>query len=105
MNFKEVWMLLKKDPLQRNVLWRLSILSYQLGDVIKATVYRIYYGNEGHHTELKLALADLIAQIRILTIQNGLNYDELEELGLKRLMDFVTKRMRTEVNLKKESKN
>ena len=94
MNFEEVWKLLKKDPLQRNILWRLCILNYQLGDVTKALVYRIYYGEEGHHTELKLGLADLIAQIRILMIQLNLNYNEIEELGLKRLMDFVIRRMR-----------
>ena len=94
MNFEEVWKLLKRDPLQREILWRASILTYQLGDVIKALVYRIYYGEEGHHTELKLALSDLIAQIRILMIQLNLNYNEIEELGLKRLMDFVIRRMR-----------
>jgi len=94
MNYEEVWKLLRKDPIQRNLLWRLSILTYQLGDVIKAIVYKMYYGSEGHHAELKLALADLIAQIRILMIQLGLNYSEIEQLGLERLMEFVVKRMK-----------
>jgi len=69
-------------------------MTYQLGDVVKAIVYRIYYGKEGHHTELKLALADLIAQIRILMIQTGLDYNEIEKLGLQRLMDFAVRRIR-----------
>ena len=95
MNFEEVWKLLRKDPIQRSLLWRISILTYQLGDVIKAIVYRMYYGSEGHHSELKLALADLIAQLKILMIQLGLDYSEIEQLGLERLMEFVVKRMRT----------
>lgn len=92
--YEEFWKLLRVDPLQRDAFYRLSILTYQLGDVHKAVVYQHYYGSTGSHAELNIALADLIAQLHIFCLSQGLNYQKLEELGLKRLGEFTARRMR-----------
>ncbi|RLG44766.1 MAG: hypothetical protein DRN81_03680 [Thermoproteota archaeon] len=90
----ELWKLLRTDPLQRDVFYRLSVLTYELGDVHKAVVYKHYYGDTGTHAELKVALADLFAQLYIFCLSQGLDVEELEKLGLKRLGAFVTRRVR-----------
>ncbi len=93
MNYEELWKIMSKHPVQRDILWRMCILIYELGDTVKAVIYKRYYGDTGVHAELKIALADLIAQIHILCLQANLDFKELEELGLKRLGEFVTGRM------------
>ena len=93
MNYEELWKMMSKNPLQRNMFWRLCIMSYELGDAIKSIVYQHYYGDTGVHGEVKTSLADLIAQIHVLCLQCNLDFEELEELGLKRLAEFVARRM------------
>ena len=93
MDYREVWKLMLSSPIQRDRFYRLCILTYQLGDVVKSTVYEYYYGDSGVHGEVKVALADLIAQIHIFCLHRNLDFRELEELGLKRLADFVVRRM------------
>lgn len=72
----------------------MSIISYQLGDVHKAIVYKQYYGSVGMHAELKIAMADLTAQIHMLCLKTGLDFSEVENLGLRRLAEFTSKRMK-----------
>lgn len=93
--WEELWKKHRTDMIQRNIYYRLAILGYQYGDVQKAIVYRNYYGSEGIHSELKIALADLIAQTHILCSALELDYDELSNLGEKRLAEFILKRMKT----------
>lgn len=98
MNFEELWKLLRTEHIQRDKYYRLSIASYQLGDVHKAVVYQQYYGSVGSHAESKIAISDLIAQIHLLCLTLNLDYDKLQDLGLKRLAEFVSRRMASALN-------
>lgn len=100
MMFEELWKLLRKERIQRDRFYRLAILSYQFGDTAKAVVYKEYYGDEGIHAELRLALADVIAQIHVFCLSENLDFEVIEDLGLKRLGEFVAKRMSKETQTK-----
>jgi len=93
MDYHEAWRLIAREHTARDTFFRLTVLGYQFGDVQKALVYKSYYGKEGYHKEREVAIADMIAQVHLLCEQQGLDYQELEALGLKRLLEFISDRM------------
>ena len=92
-SWHEIYRLLMEDPQQRDLGYRFNVAAYQMGDAVKAHVYKHYYGSEGIHAEMRIALADVIAQAHILALHQNLDFDVLEELGKERLYDFVKTRM------------
>ena len=46
-----------------------------------------------HFAELKNELADTVAMVQMLCRSMGIEYEEINELGLRRLMEFVSRRM------------
>lgn len=85
--WKEAWLLLKEKRLQKDKNFRANILTYNLSDVVKAIVYIQVFGNEGSHAELEIAISDTIAQLHMICESNELNYKQLEDQGLERLLE------------------
>jgi hypothetical protein len=70
-----------------NIFYRLNIIGYELGDLMKdiAYMHRFPKETDAHRANAKLSLADLIVQISLLCDELGFNEDELKELGWKHL--------------------
>jgi hypothetical protein len=94
LSFDELWLMLQKQEIEKEPFYRLSILDYQYGDIKKALIYKNYYGSEGIHSELKIALSDLLAQIHIFCLSQDISFYEIESLGLLRLREFCLRRMK-----------
>ena len=90
--FEQIYSRIQANSPNNDPFYRLAILGYQYGDVQKGLVYETYYGKTGCHAELKIALADMIAQIRLFCINQNMDFHELQKLGQERLDDFVNKR-------------
>jgi len=95
MNWEETLQLLWQDRIQREPFYRALFLSQELGGVHKALIYAQKYPSErqAHIAELKVELSDLVAMIRAFCKSIHISYEEVEELGLQRLMTFVTRRL------------
>jgi len=72
---------------------RLTILSYQLEGLGKATFYRYYYGDPIYRKEQEIAISDLIAQIHLFCELEGFDFEKLEELGYRRIMETISMRL------------
>lgn len=91
--------LLMKDTLQADAFYRLSILTYQVGDVHKALVYQTCYCRDdkavkAFHAEEKIALADALAQLKAFIQLRGYNFDDIDKLAFERMLDFVSRRFK-----------
>jgi len=99
MNWREITeKLTKGNPLQSNILARLTILTYNLGDLVKAVYYALHYGegihDRGYRAEIKIALADTLAQLKVLIHYLGFSEEEIERLAYERLQEFISKRLK-----------
>ena len=71
---------------------RMMIISYELGDLHRA-LFRYTFLTErlgdprGYKGEAKLAIADILTQLRILLFELGLDWDEVVELGEDHLIE------------------
>jgi len=96
-----VWNVLKKKYKQENALWRLLRIFSEMGDAAKSITYLEYYkiGHKfkddviGYKAELKLALADTLAQTYMMILNAGLNLNEVETLGMNHLKDAINNRL------------
>ena len=72
-----------------DLFFRLSIITYELGDLHRALVYGHSFSSEqfSHVEEAKLALADLFIQLSILCFELGFSEPELKMLGWDHLRD------------------
>ena len=93
MSYEEATKMLMTHPRERDVFYRLAILGYQVGDIQKGVVYRSFYGSEGIHKEIEIAIADAIAQLKVLCLLLNVDFEECDALGLSRLWDFVHRRL------------
>ncbi len=88
----------KNEPTSDNEFFRTNIIMYELGDLCRAIVYskrfkdsdKILFRDGFKNcdtilSEGKLAMADMITQLRMLCISLNWSFDELSELGIKHL--------------------
>ena len=75
-----------KEP-KSNIFYRLSIIGYELGDLMKDIAYMHRFPKErvAHRANAKLSVADLIVQISLLCDELNFNENELRELGWEHL--------------------
>lgn len=80
-----------KEP-KANIFFRLSVISYQLGDLHRdiAYMHRFPKEAEAHKANAKLSLADLLIQLSSLCKELGFDESELYELGKQRLKERYT---------------
>ena len=95
---EELYNKLCRYPLQRNILTRLVVLSYNVGDLVKSVYYAIHYGegidDPAYRGEIKCALADAYIQLLILIKMLGFSEREIRELGANRLREFLLHRVK-----------
>ena len=88
----------KNEPTSDNEFFRTNIIMYEFGDLCRAIVYANRFKNtdkimfrDGFKdvniimSEGKLAMADMITQLRMLCVSLNWNFDEVSELGIKHL--------------------
>ena len=63
------------------------VLSHEIGDVHKLLIYIERFGNAGYLGDLKIACADTLTMIGLLSEQLGYEVEELERIGLERFND------------------
>jgi hypothetical protein len=70
-----------------HIFFRLSIISYELGDLNRDIAYMHRFPKESnaHRANVKLSLADLMVQLSLLCNELGFDEGELRELGWKHL--------------------
>ena len=93
MDYNEAWKLIRTDKMATDPFVRLTILSYQLEGLGKATFYRYYYNDPVYRKEQEIAISDLIAQIHLFCLLEGFDFRKLEELGYKRIMETINTRL------------
>jgi len=85
-----------QEPNSDNLFFRLAIIGYEWGDLQRSIVYAERFRNkllfrDGFKdksiilSEGKLAMADMLTQLYLLTISLGWDWDELRELGAQHL--------------------
>lgn len=87
MDYSELWKILRTLPHQKEPNFRANIVTYNAGDIAKATAYIQIFGSTGSHAELRIAIADTIAQLHILCEMHSLDFNALDDLGKIRLID------------------
>jgi hypothetical protein len=80
------------EPNSDDKFFRLSIIAYEIGDLHRAIVYaNRFKDNEkmriAHLAHGKLALADALAQIYLLCLSLGWDFNKLRELGALHLQE------------------
>jgi len=88
----------KNEPTSDNEFFRTNIIMYEFGDLCRAIVYANRFKNtdkimfrDGFKdvniimSEGKLAMADMITQLRMICVSLNWNFDEVSELGIKHL--------------------
>jgi len=86
------------EPTSDNLFFRTNIIMYEFGDLCRSIVYSERFKNNNKTlfrngfkdtnvilSEGKLAMADMITQLRMLCLSLGWNFDDLSELGIKHL--------------------
>ena len=98
-NFEKILKELKKnEPTSDNLFFRTNIIMYEFGDLCRSIVYSERFKDNNNTlfrdgfkdtstilSEGKLAMSDMITQLRILCLSLEWNFDELSELGIKHL--------------------
>ncbi len=88
----------KNEPTSDNEFFRTNIIMYEFGDLCRSIVYakrfkdtdKILFRDGFKNcdtilSEGKLAMADMITQLRMLCVSLNWSFDELSELGIKHL--------------------
>jgi len=70
------------------------VLSYEVGDIHKLMIYQERFGNCGYLGDLKIACADTLTMISLLSEQLGYDLEELKEVGLERFRDRMKEVMK-----------
>jgi hypothetical protein len=67
----------------------ITVLTYQLGDMAKCSIYRESFPSShwAYTSELRLAMADAITMIRLLCEQEGFDFLELQSDGTERFIE------------------
>jgi hypothetical protein len=94
MNWRGLWHRLKEGLHQSEPLYRLAMMSNQMGALNHCVSYRIAYPEKkDYEPEIKISLADLLAQIWMFASNEGLSMKEIEEIGQARLEEFIETRL------------
>jgi NTP pyrophosphatase (non-canonical NTP hydrolase) len=98
--------LVENDPELQSLPWyRLIVLINQVGSLDKAVTYRYYEGeSSGHLAEIKLSLADLLAQTFMMALNERIELGDLMELAYARLEDFIQNRLPHGARKRKQAK-
>lgn len=66
------------------------VMTYELGDAIKAIFYTKQRGlRRASIAEVKKALGDLVAQVKLICSHFGLDFDEVEHLGTIAILEHL----------------
>lgn len=70
-----------------DIFFRLSIISYEIGDLNKDIVYAFRFPDQkrAHLANAQLSLADALTQLSILCKELGFDEEELRKLGWQHL--------------------
>lgn len=63
------------------------VLSYEIGDIHKLMIYAKRFGSTGYLGDLKIACADTLTMISLLSEQLDFDLEELKETGLERFRE------------------
>jgi hypothetical protein len=71
---------------------RIDIITYQFGEFVK--FYKVYskaygYLSDGYKAEARLSLANILIQLEMLCISEGLDIDTLRDEGYEHLLDKI----------------
>lgn len=91
--WRKLWEKLKTKYKQTDREWRLLRLVQEVGDAAKCVTYSEYYGIEGFREELKKALADAFAMLIMMALNEGIELEEMEKLGLDELEHAIKERL------------
>jgi len=71
------------------LLFPVAMALKELGDIASCIIYGARYTDSWnlYRAELRIALAELLAECHILAERLGFNWNELEELGFQRLSE------------------
>lgn len=73
------------EPIEETLL----VLTYELGDLAKHLIYAKRNQDRLHLVDAKTAIADMIAQLRIVAAKLGYDFDELDSLGFQRFCETM----------------
>ena len=62
------------------------VLSYEIGDIHKLMIYKERFGECGYLGDLKMACADALTMIGLLSEQLGYDTEEIRGIGLERFI-------------------
>lgn len=84
--------LFDKYPQFKDKETRIDIITYQFGEFVK--FYKVYskaygYLSAGYKAEARLSLANILIQLEMLCISDGLNIDTLRDEGYEHLLDKI----------------
>jgi hypothetical protein len=85
-------------PVQRDRNFRLNVLTYEMGDLVKSRVYEEIYGSDSSEmrrafkAEGKKAVSDALIQLLMLADVECYDYDELLKIGLEGLDEFLERK-------------
>jgi hypothetical protein len=88
-----LWNRLKTKKLQTDRSWRLLRIVHEIGDASKCVSYGEYYGKEGYRSELEKALADTLAMLYMMALNEGFNLLHLEFVATHELENAIEKRL------------
>lgn len=88
-----LWGMLKEKRLQKDIDWRIENLVDQVGSLARARRYYTYHQKPGYEGEMKISIADVYAQLRMLMRACGYSYAEIASLGANRLEDAIKTRL------------
>lgn len=90
---KELRRLLNREPpMENRCIMRAAIMGYELGPIQQ---YAVYNGRlqmdavlmKGYEENAKLGMADLITQCRMMCLEMGWNFDDIQKQGLDHLKE------------------
>lgn len=78
----------KYTIVEKEPLWRLGILQYQIGDIQRWAIYEKYYGEKNPiKNHLSGFLSDALIQMFLLIKSLGFDVEELTERGIQKIVE------------------
>jgi len=95
MNWEELYKLLSRNPIQRDISHRVRGIEHEAGKITSAQWLASAHPSKAniYYTEMRKELGDLIAMTKMLCLRMGWSYEEVEKEGMLGLMNFIIHRM------------
>lgn len=95
-----------QSNLQDLPFYRMQVLLYNLGDIIKYQTYESYYGHDGNpiQTAKDDIASDVMAQFLLYFISLGIDVEKSLEMGIAKLENMEFAKKKTPMQRKMESK-